>query len=67
MCPFSTLNTSQDLVPTDVVFPHFVEESFEVQPSPRQEWYFRSNATSDEVTLLKVFDNSKTAGVAFCI
>jgi hypothetical protein len=52
-------------VPIDVVYPHYIEEAFEVKPSSKQKWYYLSKCRPDDVVLLKVFDNA-TDGRAFC-
>lgn len=63
MCRFDSVSLA-DFVPTDVVFPHYAEESFEIRPSSTQRWYYRSNNTQDELVLLKIYDNKR--GAAFC-
>lgn len=62
ICHFSTFHP-EDLIPIDVVFPHFVEEAYEARPSPHQRWYYRSKMTNNDVVLLKIYDNKE--GVAF--
>lgn len=62
ICHFSTFHP-EDLIPIDVVFPHFVEEAYEARPSPHQRWYYRSKMTNNDVILLKIYDNKE--GVAF--
>ena len=61
ICPFPYISKG-DLVPVDIVFPHYSEEALEILPNPAQRWIFRSGATFEDVTLLKVFDSdSKSA------
>lgn len=63
-CSFTTV-TPDDLVPIDVIFPHYAEEAFEVRPSPSHRWYFRSKMTWRDIWLLKVYDNEMENNVAF--
>ena len=65
MCDFQTVDTKEDLVPIDVVYPHYIEEAFEVKPSSKQKWYYLSKCRPDDVVLLKGFDNA-TDRRAFC-
>ncbi len=63
-CSFTTIKP-KDLVPVDIVFPHYAEESFEVLPAPDQRWYFRSGMTWNDIALLKVFDNKTDDDIAY--
>jgi hypothetical protein len=65
LCDFQTLDIKEDLVPIDVVDPHYIEEAFEVTQSSKQKWYYLSKYRPDDVVLLKMFDNA-TDGRAFC-
>jgi hypothetical protein len=65
ICSFTTVSPN-DLVPVDIVYPHYCEESFEVLPSPKHRWYFRSRMTSRDVALLKIYDNKKESAIAYC-
>ena len=61
ICPFP-YTSKGDLVPVDIVFPRYSEEALEILPNPAQCWIFRSGATFEDVTLLKVIDSdSKSA------
>jgi hypothetical protein len=67
MCTFQSVTPLQDLVATDIVFPHYAEESFEVRYSPEQQWYYQSLSTREDIILLKVFDSKATDSTAFCM
>lgn len=52
-----------DLVPSDLVYPHRIGETYSVKFSPEHQWFYVPNMTADEILLLKCFD-SKTDGRA---
>ncbi|HTO56713.1 MAG TPA: CmcJ/NvfI family oxidoreductase [Pseudomonadales bacterium] len=52
-----------DLVPSDLVYPDKVGETYAVKYNPRHLWYYFPNMTPSEVLLLKIFD-SRTHGTA---
>jgi hypothetical protein len=53
----------QDLVPSDLVYPHRVGETYQVLHNPAHRWYYVPDMQPDEALLLKCFD-SKTDGRA---
>ncbi|RHZ46492.1 putative methionine permease [Aspergillus thermomutatus] len=52
-----------DLVPTKLIYPNRVGETYSVRPNPGFKWYFRYAQPPELVTLIKCFD-SKTDGRA---
>ncbi len=52
-----------DLVPSDLVYPHRVGETYQVSYSPAHRWFYVPGMGVDEALLLKCFD-SKTDGRA---
>ena len=52
-----------DLVPSDLVYPHRIGETYSVKYNPEHQWFYVPNMTADEILLLKCFD-SKTDGRA---
>ncbi|GIK01906.1 hypothetical protein Aspvir_005947 [Aspergillus viridinutans] len=52
-----------DLVPTKLIYPNRVGETYGVRPDPGFKWYFRYAQPPELVTLIKCFD-SKTDGRA---
>ena len=53
----------EELVGSDLVYPHRVGETYSVTFSPEHQWYYVPDMVPDEVLLLKCFDSSKD-GVA---
>jgi hypothetical protein len=54
---------SEDLVPSDLVYPHRVGEIYQVLNNPSHRWYYAPEMQTNEALLLKCFD-SKTDGRA---
>lgn len=48
---------NSDLLPSALVYPDRVEETFTVKPNPDHRWYFKYAQQPNEVTLFKVFDS----------
>ncbi|KZT64907.1 hypothetical protein DAEQUDRAFT_769251 [Daedalea quercina L-15889] len=51
------LDTEHDLVSSRLVYPHREGGIFSVKYNPNHKWYYLSNQTPDEVTLIKCFDS----------
>jgi hypothetical protein len=49
-----------DLVATDVLFPHFCDEAFEVKYNPRHRWYYKKGMSTDETVVFKLYDTKET-------
>ncbi|KAJ0414836.1 hypothetical protein BJY00DRAFT_294412 [Aspergillus carlsbadensis] len=52
-----TSTTREDLVPIDVVYPHYAEESFEIRHRLMHQWFYKSAMTPADIMLIKLFDN----------
>jgi hypothetical protein len=52
-----------ELVPTDLIYPHRVGETYSVKYNPAHRWLYVPEMAADEILLLKCFD-SKTDGRA---
>ena len=52
-----------ELVPSDLVYPHRIGETYSVKFSPEHRWFYVPKMTAEEILLLKCFD-SKTDGRA---
>jgi hypothetical protein len=52
-----------DLVPSDLIYPHRVGETYQVSYNPAHRWFYVPGMRADEALLLKCFD-SKTDGRA---
>jgi len=53
----------EDLVPSDLVYPHRIGETYSVSYRPTHRWFYFRNMRADEVLLLKCYD-SETDGRA---
>ncbi|KAI0041995.1 hypothetical protein FA95DRAFT_1598698 [Auriscalpium vulgare] len=59
-----TLNPDEELVSTRHISPDREGTTFCVKYNPKHQWYYQSNQTPEEVTLLKIFDSDETPGRA---
>ena len=62
VCDASTVS-SDDLVPSDLIYPHRVGETYQVSYNPGHRWFYVPEMKTDEALLLKCFD-SETDGRA---
>lgn len=51
------LDTEHDLVSVRHIYPHREGSTFSVKYNPNHKWYYLSNQTPDEVTLIKCYDS----------
>ena len=51
------LDTQHDLVPVRFIYPDRVGGTFSVKYNPDHKWYYLSNQTPEEVTLIKCYDS----------
>jgi hypothetical protein len=54
---YRSLNASEDLIPTAHIYPDREGATLSVRHSPAHQWYYLSDQTPDEVTLIKCFDS----------
>jgi hypothetical protein len=54
-----------DLVGSDLVYPHRVGETYSVKYSPAHRWFYVPDMTPDEVLLLKCFDSKADEAARF--
>lgn len=47
----------EDLVPSDLIYPHRIGETYSVRYRPSHRWYYFSQMRADEVLLLKCYDS----------
>ncbi|KAF2489453.1 hypothetical protein BU16DRAFT_519476 [Lophium mytilinum] len=59
VCDYRTVEDA-DRVPTDVVFPDYLGETYNFWPNPNHKWYYVDGQMPDEAWMIKCFD-SKTA------
>jgi len=57
VCDATTIH-SDDLVPSDLVYPHRVGETYSVKYNPTHRWYYVPQMRTDEALLLKCADTS---------
>jgi hypothetical protein len=62
VCDASTVSFD-DLVPSDLIYPHRVGETYQVSYNPAHRWFYVPEMGAEEALLLKCFD-SKTDGRA---
>ncbi|CCM00962.1 uncharacterized protein FIBRA_03010 [Fibroporia radiculosa] len=51
------LDTNHDLVPVRFIYPHREGSVYSVRYNPNHKWYYLSNQTPEEVTLIKCYDS----------
>ncbi|KAI0923396.1 hypothetical protein AcV5_008958 [Taiwanofungus camphoratus] len=51
------LDTTHDLVPARLIYPHREGSTFSVRYNPNHKWYYLSGQTPDEVLLIKCYDS----------
>jgi len=51
------LDEAHDLVPARLIYPHREGSTFSVRYNPKHQWYYLSNQTPEEVTLIKCYDS----------
>ena len=57
LCDYRTVDRARDLVPTALKYPERDGQTFSVKYNPNHKWYYLSNQTPDEVTLIKCYDS----------
>jgi hypothetical protein len=63
LCDYRTVSAS-DLVEADIVFPHYLDEAYEILYSPSHRWFYKQGMGDDDVILFKLADSDD--GVATC-
>lgn len=59
VCHYRTVDP-EDLVPIDIVYPHFVDEAYEVLHSPKHRWFYKKGMEKDDAIILKLYDTLET-------
>lgn len=54
---YRSLDPERDLVPTRHIYANREGSTFAVRHNPNHKWYYLSDQTPDEVTLIKCFDS----------
>lgn len=58
LCDFRSVRLDEDLVPADIIFPHYQDEAYEVLYNPDHRWFYKKGMEWDDVLLFKLGDNS---------
>ena len=56
LCDASSIEPA-DFLPTDLVYPDKVGETFSLRANPAHRWYYYPQLRPDEVLLLKIYDS----------
>jgi hypothetical protein len=56
---------AKDLVPSDLIYPHRVGETYSVTYRPSHRWFYFSNMRTDEALLLKCYDSEEDGRARF--
>ncbi|KAK4043856.1 hypothetical protein C8A01DRAFT_43232 [Parachaetomium inaequale] len=59
LCDFRTVDR-EDLVPMDIVYPHFVDEAYEVKYNPSHRWFYKKGMTQEDVIVFKLYDSLRS-------
>lgn len=67
MCDYRSI-AQEDRVPTDIVFPDYLGETYNFYPNATHRFYYLDGQMPDEVCLIKCFDSStfRDSGIAQC-
>lgn len=57
LCHACTVDNDRDVLPSDIIRPNYVGESYIAMFNPSHEWYYLSDVRFDEGWLFKLFDN----------
>jgi len=49
--------SQEDLVPTDLIYPDFSGETYNIKYNPKMKWYYKREITPDDIYLLKCHDS----------
>ena len=48
-----------DLIQADIVFPHYLDEAYEVLYNPAHRWFYKQGMKEGDVILFKLADNAE--------
>jgi hypothetical protein len=60
LCDVRTVS-QEDLVAADIVFPHYLDEAYELLYNPSHRWFYKQEMKKSEVIIFKLADNAKDA------
>ena len=44
----------------DIVYPHFVDEAYEVKYNPSHRWFYKKGMTQEDVIVFKLYDSLRS-------
>ena len=56
LCDYRTVHQS-DLIETDIIFPHYADEAYEVLYNPLHRWFYKKNMDEDDMIIFKLDDS----------
>jgi len=56
LCDYRTVHQT-DLIETDIIFPHYADEAYEVLYNPLHRWFYKKNMDDDDMIIFKLDDN----------
>lgn len=67
VCDYRTVK-DEDRVPTDIIFPDYLGETYNFWPNPHHRFYFIDKQLSEEAWMVKCFDSEsvKSPDIAQC-
>lgn len=67
VCDYRTFK-DKDLVPTDIIFPDYLGETYNLWPSEKHRFYFVDGQESHEAWMIKCFDSATATNpeIALC-
>ena len=57
MLDYHSLNKTTDIIAADVIYPHYIGESFNIFHNSEHRWFYMSNQMPNEVLIFKSFDS----------
>jgi len=64
LCDYRTINPNRDLVGTDLIFPHYIGENYNLNYNPDHKFYFVDKQKVNEVWMFKNEDTIKDPSIA---
>jgi hypothetical protein len=61
---YQSIDTKNDLVASDNIYPHIVSETYNVFHNEAHKWFYLGNHQPDEIFVFKSFDSKSTRGTA---
>jgi hypothetical protein len=56
--------SAEDLVSADIIFPHYLDEAYELLYNPNHQWFYKQGMKDGDVIIFKLADTAD--GVATC-